>query len=678
MRIKQQCRYSHSLIANHNNARRAAIFYPMNASSSSLAPSCFRIHRPCCGSYYHGATFATSSSDVNLRGGERVMDNRAIYGLLKLSKFTKSEFNWRFDRIIQAGIDRDDRLEEEEQQQLLSKRKNNVQKQEEDKKQSNENIPSSQQQLARRDAMSLHDLEAYLLERYQRIEEEYNSIQSTTKKHHDTVTMQRIQQCSTEDAAFIFHWLLQHAPIDTRKSSNILQTANTFTTSNEETTIFLTKYQFRKSLQNQATHIHYPTILPLSASMLLVGLSVGVTSPIMPFIATKLELSSTVYGVVISSFAFSKMMGNVPFSILVERYGRKRFLVHPLWLVGLGVAGMGLSTDWVQLSMCRMTVGLGVAALTTASTLFVADVSTPLNRASTFSPLMSAFAAGMALGPAIGGFLHDAWGIRDTFFAVGLSYSVASIWNHVSVQETKRTKEWYERDDCLPWHTNGNHVGETDNKAEQCLSVENEHATNSLTTTISQAVKDTTKQWTALLQDPRVYPVVINNGFYMLALSGTQFTLLPLILTGGGATDEGLAVAGLALSASAVGQLYMLMSGVQVLGNPLAGRFADRMGKNVGIVTGGILTSFGMACVPAICAYSLASGDASSLASDVNWPLLAGTLGIWSLGGTLLATSHVSTKTRGCVYIFIYQLACSYICKMIRIFIGCCNFGHCE
>ena len=275
----------------------------------------------------------------------------------------------------------------------------------------------------------------------------------------------------------------------------------------------------------------------------------------------------------------------------------------------------------------------------------MADVSTPLNRASTFSPLMSAFSAGMALGPAIGGILHDAWGIRDTFFAVGLSYSVASIWNHVSVQETKRTKEWYERDDYLPWHTNRNHVGKTDNKAEQFLSVvENDNATNSLMTTISRAVKDITKQWTALLQDPRVYPVVINNGFYMLALSGTQFTLLPLILTGGGAT-EGTAVASLALSASAVGQLYMLMSGVQVLGNPVAGRFADRMGKNVGIVAGGMLTSFGMACVPAICAYSLAGGDASSL--DVNWPLLTGTLGIWSLGGTLLATSHVSNKARG-------------------------------
>mmetsp|Transcript_11974 Transcript_11974/g.22222 ORF Transcript_11974/g.22222 Transcript_11974/m.22222 type:complete len:84 (-) Transcript_11974:944-1195(-) len=81
----------------------------------------------------------------------------------------------------------------------------------------------------------------------------------------------------------------------------------------------------------------------------------------------------------------------------------------------------------------------------------MSDVSTPLNRASTFSPLMSAFAAGMALGPAIGGILHDAWRIHSTFFTVGLSYGVAALWNHVNVRETKRSGEWWERD-VLPWH----------------------------------------------------------------------------------------------------------------------------------------------------------------------------------------------------------------------------------
>lgn len=78
-------------------------------------------------------------------------------------------------------------------------------------------------------------------------------------------------------------------------------------------------------------------------------------------------MTSTHYGLVISSFAFSKMMGNVPSAILVERHGRKPYLVHSLWLVGLGAAGMGIADTWIQLSLCRMTVGMGVAALTTAS-----------------------------------------------------------------------------------------------------------------------------------------------------------------------------------------------------------------------------------------------------------------------------------------------------------------------
>lgn len=82
-----------------------------------------------------------------------------------------------------------------------------------------------------------------------------------------------------------------------------------------------------------------------------------------------------------------------------------------------------------------MTIGLGVA-LTTASTLTVADVSTPLSRAITFSLVMSAFAGGAALGPAIGGILCDEFGIGDTFLMVAASYGVVGLWNRVSLRET--------------------------------------------------------------------------------------------------------------------------------------------------------------------------------------------------------------------------------------------------
>ena len=270
------------------------------------------------------------------------------------------------------------------------------------------------------------------------------------------------------------------------------------------------------------------------------------------------------------------------------------------------------------------------------SALTVADVSTPLSRASTFSPLMSAFAAGMALGPAVGGMLHDLWGIRDTFFMVGMLYGVAACWNHVSVNETMSGGELWEKD-VLPWHESAVSQGTTvvgdgsSYRNEGKGTAKSKNSSNAYTT-IPQAVRDTTEQWRDLLSDRITRPIVIMNGFYMLALSGTQFTLLPLFLTGGSAA------AGLALTASTVGQLYMWMSAVQVLGNPVAGRIADRAGKAPAIVVGGILTSVAMASVPAICASGMTSVDV------VDWPLLAGTLGVWSLGGTLLSTSHVSDR----------------------------------
>lgn len=540
------------------------------------------------------------------------MDNQKAYGLLKLSKFSRSEIDWRFDQIVQAA---DNRCETHEVH--LS---------------SDEPI------------MHQSDLEAYLFHRYLRMEDRWNAkhykelvhiidldaetddskqIQLQFQRAMEMHKQQQsriadIRQCAKRDAASIFQLLLPFAP------SNIIidQTAS------------LTKQQFYSSINNLATQIHYPTILPLAASMLLVGSSVGVISPIMPFLAAKLDLTTSQYGTVVSSFALSKMLGNVPSAILVERHGRKPYLVHSLWLVGLGVAGLGLSNNWVELSACRMTIGLGVAALTTASTLTVADVSTPLSRASTYAPVMSAFAAGTALGPALGGLLCDEFGIRDTFLIVAASYGIAGIWNNASLRETGQKEYWMEDSQKLPWHDNvldGSTV-----KAGVHQSDDSDVAT-----VVRRALKDTANQWSDLIKDRNVRPIIIMNSFYMMAFSGSQMTLLPLLLTSGGPNS---AATGLALTATTMGYVFMWMSAVTVLGNIPSAHFADKAGKNNAIVAGGVLTSAAMATVPLLCAYGLMIGDYVALdPNDVNWPLLAATLGVWSLGGTLLSTSHVST-----------------------------------
>lgn len=539
------------------------------------------------------------------------MDNQTAYGLLKLAKFDQSEIDFRFDQILQAGN--------------LSQRGDSCVDSIHPVKNKTQLSLYDPQQLPAESFMRQSDIEAYLLQRYIHMEEEWGVNHGTfskednlgvvyaeNQKEHAQSKMARIQECARIDAASIFQLL----------SSNIQST--------DDSTISLTKHQFYSSISNLATQIHYPTILPLAASMLLVGSSVGVISPIMPFLATSLDLSTSQYGIVVSSFALSKMFGNVPSAILVERHGRKPYLVHSLWLVGLGVAGLGLSSTWMELSICRMTIGLGVAALTTASTLTVTDVSTPLSRASSFSPVMSAFAAGTALGPAFGGLLCDEFGIRNTFLIVASSYGVVGAWNRVSLAETGNKGFWVEGTPKLPWHE------DIDNSGDAKLN----RTESEITTTVSRALQDTIDQWSSLINDRKVRPLVIMNGFYMMAISGTQMTLLPLLLTNGGPNST---ATGIALTASAMGYCYAWMSAVAVVGNPAAGRFADKAGKQTAIIAGGLLTGAAMAAVPTLCSYGLMAADIVSLdPNDVNWPLLATTLGAWSLGSALLGTSHVA------------------------------------
>lgn len=365
--------------------------------------------------------------------------------------------------------------------------------------------------------------------------------------------------------------------------------------------------KFIEKLTKLASELDASRTLPISMSMLLVGSSVGIIIPIMPYVVSDLGLTTGQYGLVVSSFAFAKLFANVPAAIFAEKHGRKPYLVYSLVVISMGVGGVGLASQFEHLILCRILTGIGVSALSTAATLTMSDCSTPLNRASTMAPMMSAFSAGTALGPAIGGYLADKIGVSSTFYLVGCSYLGLTLLNQALLTETKVTRE---KDRRFPWQ-------------EHDLSLLSRHKTindsdmGKNKSGVINTAKDAFSQWSPLLADPKVRSVVIMNGFYWAALSGSQMTLLPLILT-----DP----SGLALTATSLGKVYMGMSLVQVLGNPTMAKFVDKMGKIPGIVIG---------C-------SLLSGSMFTLPLCTEMTQVSAALGCWALGSTMLSTSPVS------------------------------------
>lgn len=226
-----------------------------------------------------------------------------------------------------------------------------------------------------------------------------------------------------------------------------------------------------------------------------------------------------------------------------------------------------------------------------AATMMLTDMSTPLNRASTLAPVMSAFAAGTALGPALGGFLVDSVGLNPTFYLVGVSYIGVAALNKTILEETKMRKIHF------PW---------------QVPSPE-----SSKTKTLNESVQEAVGQWVPLVRDRNVRNILIMNGLYWVALAGSQMTLLPLLLT-----DS----AGLDFSATQVGQVYMGMSLIQIVGNPVFAKLIDQIGKAPAIVGGCSLISASMAALP-FCH---------------DWTSLAGVLGLWSVGSSMLSTAPIA------------------------------------
>lgn len=148
----------------------------------------------------------------------------------------------------------------------------------------------------------------------------------------------------------------------------------TSTTKNDVDKLQISKSDFVSRLKSRATAMNLPLALPVSLSMLLVGSSVGIVTPVIPFVVEALNITPGQYGVVVSAFALAKIAGNVPSAVLVERHGRKPYLVYSLTLIAARVGGIGLASQFEHLIFCHLLTGLRVAALSTAATLTVADI----------------------------------------------------------------------------------------------------------------------------------------------------------------------------------------------------------------------------------------------------------------------------------------------------------------
>jgi DHA1 family tetracycline resistance protein-like MFS transporter len=152
----------------------------------------------------------------------------------------------------------------------------------------------------------------------------------------------------------------------------------------------------------------------------------GIVIPVLPFYVegTRFNASARTVGLLFASYSVMQLIFTPILGRLSDRYGRRPILFLSLLGTSLGFLILGLATNVQMLFAGRILDGITGGNISTAQA-YIADVTTPENRAKGMGMIGAAFGLGFILGPAIGGVLSR-WGISlPFFFASGLALANA-------------------------------------------------------------------------------------------------------------------------------------------------------------------------------------------------------------------------------------------------------------
>jgi MFS transporter, DHA1 family, tetracycline resistance protein len=168
-----------------------------------------------------------------------------------------------------------------------------------------------------------------------------------------------------------------------------------------------------------------PALIFIFITLLIDVTGLGIIIPVFPKLIEQLihgNLSQAAswgglltFSYAVMQFLFSPVMGG-----LSDQYGRRRVLLFSLLGFSIDYLLQGFAPTIGWLFVGRIVAGITGASFTTA-TAYIADISTPENRAQNFGLVGAAFGLGFIVGPAIGGQLAQ-FGPRTPFFvAAGLA-----------------------------------------------------------------------------------------------------------------------------------------------------------------------------------------------------------------------------------------------------------------
>ncbi len=148
-------------------------------------------------------------------------------------------------------------------------------------------------------------------------------------------------------------------------------------------------------------------ILFILITLMIDAIGIGIVFPIMPDLMDRVGAGDTGQGafwggLLMAAYAGALFLCGPIVGSISDAVGRRPILIAALAMLAVDYVIMALASSFWLLLLGRTLAGLAGATYITA-TAYIADISTPEEKAANFGLIGAAFGVGFVLGPAIGG-----------------------------------------------------------------------------------------------------------------------------------------------------------------------------------------------------------------------------------------------------------------------------------
>ncbi len=334
----------------------------------------------------------------------------------------------------------------------------------------------------------------------------------------------------------------------------------------------------------------------LIASAFVIALGFGLITPVLPQFAQSFGVGATASSVVVSAFAFFRLVFAPGGGRLIARLGERPVYLMGLVIVAISTGATAFAQTYWQLLLFRGLGGIGSVMFTVSAVALMIRLAPPSIRARVSSAYASAFLIGGIGGPVVGGLLGNL-GLRVPFIVYAVALLVAASVVAVFLGGTSLRAD--ERAAALP------------------------------AMTFREGWNDS------------AYRAAVGSGFANgWANFGVRNAILPLFAAV--VIGKQPWVAGMALAVFAAGN---------AVGLTVAGRMSDRIGRKPFIISGLVVSGLATAVtgfstnLPTLVVLSVIAGLGSGALNPAQQASLADVIGRERNGGPALAAFQMSMDT---------------------------------